>query len=366
VTEIELNHPELSDPGPVDVGLPPGAVPETPGRSPGAWPRGAIAVAVVAAALLWSYADQLRRLWENWREDPNYSHGYLVIPVAAAIFWRRGGRPGGTATRPWQWGWLVLGASLAARGYFHEYGHHSAEAATLLPVLGGLVLALGGWGLWRRAWPAIAYLIFMVPLPGAVNALLAQPLQSLATDLSAKLLQLSGAWVITEGNVIFVGAQKLPLNVAEACSGLSMLLCLLATVTATVLLVPMSVWTRAVLMISAVPIALVSNVLRVAATAWCVQRFGESGHRIGHDLSGWLMMPLAMLLVGLELAVLTRLVTEDEIETEPMLLGRPIPARPERVLRRPGVTPPPSPPTPLPPGERGDDPALSPGGSGPG
>jgi exosortase len=278
--------------------------------------------AVVAAVLAWAYAPELRWLWETWGRDPNYSHGYLVIPMAALVFWRRRGR-GSTTTPPWQWGWLLLAVTLTARNYCHEQGHQWAETVTLLPALGALALTLGGWGLFRRAWPAIAYLLFMVPLPARLNALLAQPLQTLATDASTALLRLSGVWVIAEGNVIYVGRQ--PLNVADACNGLSMLMCLLATVAATVLLVPMSVWVRAVLVVSAVPIALASNVLRIAATAWCVQRLGaESGARIGHDLAGWLMMPMALLLVGLELGLLAWLVREEEVVLQPLLLGRPI------------------------------------------
>jgi exosortase len=282
-------------------------------------------VAAVAAALGWAYAPELRWLWDTWRDDPNYSHGYLVAPVAAVVFWRRG-RAGARPTPPWQWGWLLLALALGARAYAHEHGRSWTAAVTLLPAVAALVLTLGGGGLFRRAWPALAFLVFMIPLPEQLNAALAQPLQSLATGASVAVLKLSGLWVIAEGNVIYVGDH--PLSVAEACNGLSMMMCLLATVTATVLLVPMSAWMRWLVLLSAAPIALATNVMRIVATAWCVQRFGfEPGTRIAHDLAGWLMMPAALLIVGLELALLTWVFPEEEYQPQPMILGRPIHSR---------------------------------------
>ena len=101
--------------------------------------------------------------------------------------------------------------------------------------------------------------------------------------------------------MIMVGNERL--EVAAACNGLSMLMSLAATVAATASLVPMANWKRILLLPSIIPIALGSNVLRIAATAWCYYQFGaEVGSKYAHDLAGWLMMPMAMLLVGLELA----------------------------------------------------------------
>jgi exosortase len=225
--------------------------------------------------------------------------------------------------RPWwpAWGGLVL--TLLARGLFHLWGNQWGEVATLLPALACLTLTFGGWGLFRRAWPAIAYLVFMMPLPAKVDNAVALPLQMLATSASVGVLQLTGLWVIAEGNVINVGADRL--EVATACNGLSMLETLAATVTAMILLLPVRRWKQLVLLASAVPIALASNVARIAATAWCYQKYGAvAGERFAHDAAGWLMMPLALAAVGLELLLLNWVVVEEETVEEPSLLGRPI------------------------------------------
>jgi exosortase len=269
------------------------------------------AVLGVAVVLVWAYSSNLRELVWAWAQDPDYSHGFLVIPVALLIYWER--RPGpdiAGAPSP-RWGWVILGAALASRAYFFAGDYHWLEAATLLPAVAGLTLTYGGWPLLRRAWPAVAFLVFMLPLPPRVNSLLAQPLRQLATQCSCRLLRLTGLWVFAEGNVIVVGADRL--EVADACNGLSMLMGLTATVAAAIVLIPMPVWKRVVLFASAVPIALFSNVVRISLTAWCVHWFGSDiGGKFAHDLAGWLMMPLALLFVGVELLCLSWLVEEEE------------------------------------------------------
>ncbi len=284
-----------------------------------------IPTAVVGAVLAWSYRAELSWCWETWSTDPNYSHGFLVIPVAIGILWLRLRRPGPISSRPWHVGWALLLLLLIGRAVCYDRGYQWSAAATLLPVLLTLAVTLGGLTFIRRSWPALAYLVFLLPLPNKVSGLLAQPLQNLATTMSVTLLKISGLWVLAEGNVIFVG--KDPIMVAEACNGLSMMMTLAATVAAAAFMIPASAWVRIVLGLSIVPIALVSNVLRISATAWSVHWFGaEVGGKRAHDIAGWLMMPVAFILVLIEMKVLRWLIVEELVVNEPLLLGRPISA----------------------------------------
>ncbi len=266
-------------------------------------------LAAVAAAFAYAYAPNIAGLYQTWKTDPDYSHGFLVLPIAAVILWKRWPAGDGARPRPGMLGWLLVAAGLAGRVYAHERGATWTETATILPVIAGLGLARLGWPTFRRTWPAFAFLVFWLPLPPALNAALSQPLQGLATKLACGLLRLSGLWVMPEGNVILVGNERL--EVAAACNGLSMLMSLAATVAATASLMPMASWKRVVLLPSIIPIALGSNVLRIAATAWCYHKFGaDVGSKYAHDLAGYLMMPMAMILVGLELAVMSWLIIE--------------------------------------------------------
>ena len=185
---------------------------------------------------------------------------------------------------------------LVGRAFAYEMGMQWFESASFIPVTACIIFALGGWPLLSRAWPAVAFLVFMLPLPPSINSLVSLPLQRIATKGSCFVLQLTGLWVVPDGNVITLstphGSQQL--EVAMACNGLSMLMTLAATVTATVILVPMPAWKRIVVLLSALPIALLSNVARIVATGWCYYYMeGAHAKEVAHDWSGYLMMPLA-------------------------------------------------------------------------
>ena len=184
----------------------------------------------------------------------------------------------------------------------------------MLVTIVGLGLSRLGLRAFRATWPAFAFLIFLLPLPNALNNALSQPLQGLATFVTCRFLRLIGLWVMNEGNVIIVGGE--PLEVAAACNGLSMLMSLAATVAATAALVPLAPVKKLILLASIIPIALLSNILRISATAWCYHSFGAKvGGEYAHDLAGYLMMPLALLFVGLELLVLSWIFVESSEET---------------------------------------------------
>ena len=257
------------------------------------------ALGTVTVVLALSYAPNLRQLSTVWSDDPNYSHGYLVIPIALFILWRRliempWERSQDTIRVPW-WGWGCLTIIITIRAVAYERGFQWMETATLLPAILCLTWTFGGESLLRRTWPAIFFLVFMLPLPQFVNEFVSLPLQRIAATGSHFLLQFSGFWVIQQGNVLHLKTQfgMRPLDVALACNGLRMLMTLATTVTATVLLIPLPNWKRIVLLASAVPIALVSNISRIVTTGWCYYYIeGDRAKEWAHDISGWMMMPL--------------------------------------------------------------------------
>ena len=299
-------NPKSNDPAkPGEVGAPPGL------RWSDISPGEVASLIAVTAVLAWSYLPNLVSLYQTWVREPDYTHGFLVVPIALVILWKRWPGPDDASPGPWWPGWALVVAGLGARAIFHERGNTWNESATLLLVVAGLGFARLGWRTMLRVWPAFAFLIFLYPLPSQVNSALSQPLQSLATTCATNLLRLTGLWVMADGNVIQIGNERL--EVAVACNGLSMLMSLAATVAATASLVPMATWKRVLLLPSIIPIALGSNVLRIAATAWCYYHFGaEVGSKYAHDAAGWLMMPTAMVLVGLELAIMSWLIVESE------------------------------------------------------
>lgn len=291
------------------------------------WAKWSCLIAVVIT-LIAVYFQEFSDLVATWSDNPDYSHGYLVIPITMAILYFRWPGAAQGLGKPAILGWVLAIAAVALRTYWHESGRPWLEQITLLPLIFGLALTLGGWRLMRWAWPGLAYLVFMFPLPPAINQSVSMPLQKLATTCSSQLTRLTGLWVTTEGNVIYVGAQ--PLEVARACNGLSMLMTMAAIVAVLVLLVPMPVWKRAILMVTFVPVALLCNVLRISATAWSYHLWGaEVGEKYAHDFAGLMMVPVALGLVGLEMLVLSWLVTEQEVIVyDKPLIGSTLPGVP--------------------------------------
>jgi exosortase len=283
-------------------------------KTSGSWKQNVshvLAALLVIAALGWSYASSFIWLAQLWNRDPNHSYGYLVIPIALAILWDRRCLLDASRLAPRWWAVLMLLALLALRSVLFERNERYLETATIPLVLGAIAVALGGWHLVGVAWPAIVFLFLTLPLPRQINYFLASPLQRLATIGSVSLLQMLEIPVLAEGNVIIVGEDQL--EVARACNGLSMLLSFVTLITATVLLIRRPIWERVVLLVSALPIALISNILRITVTAWCYLRFGrETGERFAHDAAGWAMMPIALGLVYLELQVLSWLFVDVE------------------------------------------------------
>ena len=272
------------------------------------------AALVVVAAVGLSYAPNLAYLVGIWWSEPNYSHGFLVAPIAAAILWQRRDTLAAVPIRPSPVGAAAVLGLLGLRYYAYDVNQLWLENATMVLVVAALTLALGGWRLLWWAAPGLLFLAFLLPLPQSINQAMAGPLQSLATVASSALLVATGLPVVTEGNVIHLGEQ--PLEVARACNGLSILMSFVTLVTATVILVrDFPLWQRIALLLSTVPIALLSNVLRITATAWCYHLFGSKfGDKVAHDTAGWMMMPVALALVWIELKVMSWLVVEEQVD----------------------------------------------------
>ena len=193
------------------------------------------------------------------------------------------------------------------------------EGLALLPYLGGLALLLGGWRILEWAWPSIAFLAFMIPLPWRVENALGPPLQSIATTVSTYLLQTLGFMAFAEGNVIQLNEARI--GVVEACSGLSMLITFIALSTAAALVVKRPLLDRIVLVASSIPVALLANIIRITVTGILHETVG--GHvadTFYHDLAGWLMIPLALILYWFEIWILSRLLIETKHEAAPLLL----------------------------------------------
>jgi exosortase len=292
-------------------------------RSGGGQPGRLLPGVLFAGAVLWAYWPTLVSLCRRWEEEPHYSHGFLVPLLALGLLWSRRQKYCEKSGPGSAWGLaglvLALGLRLTAAWLYLEF----LEGYSLLVTLGSLVLLLGGWAAWRWSWPALAYLAFMLPLPFQVDTALAHPLRRIATVASTYALQTLGVPAFAEGNVIYLPGKQL--GVADACSGLGMLLTFFALATALAVVLPRPGLDRLILLLSALPIAIVSNVVRITASGLAYfWGYATAGQLLWHDLAGWLMMPVALALWGLELWFLKHLFLPAEAP-DPLPLFLPSP-----------------------------------------
>jgi exosortase len=270
---------------------------------------------VAVFALAWVCWPTLTELAARWGGDSRYSHGYLVPFFAAYLLWARRALYTPARWRPSLLGLPLLAAGLGMRfaGTYLYFDWLSAIA--LVPCVAAVALLVGGWGALRWSWAGIAFLAFMVPLPFRLEVALAQPLQRVATIVSTYTLQTLGFVVYSEGNVLRLG--QIRIGVVEACSGLSMLVIFFALSTAVSLVCNRAWPVKALIVLSAVPIALLANITRITVTAVLHKTVGsEIADYVFHDLAGWLMMPLALGMLWLELRMLAWIVVPAE-STEP-------------------------------------------------
>jgi exosortase/archaeosortase family protein len=81
---------------------------------------------------------------------------------------------------------------------------------------------------------------------------------------------------------------------------------------------------RALILGSAIPIALTANIVRIVVTAILHETVGSGiANLVFHDLAGWFMMPLALVLLGLELWVLKHVLVERGGGARPSSARRP-------------------------------------------
>lgn len=255
------------------------------------WP-----VVLLGGGLIWSYASTILDLFKFWQQNEDYSAGMLIPPFVLVLVWRKRRELAEIPARPAWSGLGLLAVAEIARLFGLYFGSGSAERYALVLSIFGLVLLAAGSRIFRCLRWVLLVLVLMVPLPFRVHEAVAIPLQNAASTMTVFGLETAGMYVVREGNVLRVNDTTV-VAVTEACSGLRMLtsFVVVAVVLASVVKGPK--WRRAALVFLSVPIAVVSNGLRGFVTAYLMCHTGSVTLNQGiHDVAGWAMMPLALLL----------------------------------------------------------------------
>lgn len=271
-----------------------------------------IASVALLGAFIWSYWPTLVEIVGQWIDQPDYSHGFLVIPIALFFLWSKRSRMPRAEIHPSVYGLLLLGVACAMRIAAGALYLGPLDGWTIPIWVAGAVWLLYGGSILLWSLPSIVFLWFMIPIPFQAESFLSVPLQAIATKLSTACLVMLGQPAIAEGNTIWIGEHQL--FIEEACSGLRIFVGIFALAFAFALFSRWTWWQKALALLAALPVAIIANVIRIVTTGLLYRLVSsEAGMHFSHDLSGIVMIPLAAGMFWLFLVYLDRLFPEVEI-----------------------------------------------------
>ena len=258
---------------------------------------------VILLAVL--YAPIVPGMVADWYNDPNYSHGFLVPLISAYFLWEKREELAAVEIKPNNYGLIVILGGLFLLVFGYAGTEYFTMRSSLIFLVAGIILYWFGWEVMKVVALPIGFLFFMVPLPYIVYDALAFPLKLFITKVSVISLKAMGVVVWRDGNIIQF--PETVLEVADACSGLRSLMSLLAISVAYAFLMLSGNVKRLILVLLAVPIAMITNMARVIGTGFLAQYYGAAAAEgFFHEFAGLAVFAMAMVLLVISGAVLER------------------------------------------------------------
>lgn len=279
-----------------------------------------LALLLTAAGVL--YYPFIQKMAQDWAENGNYSHGYLVPFISAYMIWALRDQLAETELKPSYWGLGLIVVGLLQLYVAKVGSEFFLQRTSIIVVLFGISIFLFGGQLTRFIWLPLAYLIFMVPLPAIIWNRIAFPMQLFSSAITENVVQFIGLSVLREGNVLHL--PQTTLEVVDACSGLRSLVTMLALSAAFTFLINQAAWKKWLLFLSAFPIAVLVNILRLTGTAILASRYGgDVAQGFLHDFSGLLVFAAGIALLIFTQSLLSRCGQSRRPVEEPVPEARP-------------------------------------------
>jgi exosortase A len=267
---------------------------------------------IAVLLMIWAaaFSPVVPALIGTWLDHSDNSHALLVPFISVYFAWKKREDLNRIEIAGSTWGGLFLATSLAI--YLVSYTGGVAVLARLMMVfsLFGLLWSCLGWQAVRVLAFPLGFLVFMVPVPDSILAMVSFPLQLLATKISAGVIQFCSIPVYREGNMLYFTQTQL--EVAEACSGIRSIMSLTMLSVIFSHLSGNGWWRKALLVFSAIPIAMLANVLRVSGTGILAHFFGDRVARgFLHEFSGLAIFVFGLALLFLVFNLLNRIGNRD-------------------------------------------------------
>lgn len=255
-----------------------------------------IQLGLLVSFFLLLYYPVIAGMIHDWEVNKNYSHGYLIPFITGYMIWNIRKELLEIEISPNNWGALLILAGIGQLIVAWVGSEYFLKRTSMIVILFGIALFLAGSKFTKKLSMPLLYLIFMIPIPAIIWNKFAFPMKLFASYIAVHVVNAIGISILREGNILHLASTTL--EVADACSGIRSLTSLLALSAAFVFFVNLTKWKKWVLFLSAVPIAIFTNVLRLTITAALASRYGEKvAQGFLHDFSGWLIFMLGLVML---------------------------------------------------------------------
>jgi exosortase len=255
-----------------------------------------ISLAAFAASAAFLYVSTIAGLVRGWWTDPDYAHALLVIPFALFLVWRRRRALSDLSPEPRGAGLMVAVAGLGVFALGSMAMEPFLTRLSLVIVIAGSVIFLLGWRPLRIVALPLLLVASTIPLPAIVANQITLPLQFVASTAAEWGVAIVGVPLLREGNVLVL--PNATLQVSEACSGIRSLMALVTITAIVATSVRRGAGTRMLIVLSAIPIAVFVNAVRVAVTALAAYWWGiEAARGTPHEMTGAVLFIVACAMV---------------------------------------------------------------------
>ncbi len=250
----------------------------------------------------------------SWWGGEDYNYGYLIAPIVLYLIWEKREKLSAAAARPSWAGFLPLAFGI----FLFFLGELGGEYTTMYFaswfVLAGLLWLHLGWAKLKVVWFPVLFLTTMFPLPVFMTSPLTFKLKLLSSEIGVAILHAYGMSAYREGNVIDLGFTQL--QVVDACSGLRYLFPLIIMAILLAYLYKSAWWKKAVLIVSAVPLTIVTNSLRIAMTGILYEIWGPVvAEDFFHGFSGLLIFIFGLAMLLFEMWVLKKIFPKEKFSS---------------------------------------------------
>ncbi len=258
---------------------------------------------ILFALIIIVYLPVLYDLFLDWYTDDNYSHGFLILPIALWLIWRKRHELAQIPTNRNRLGILFIIGSLFLLIAGTAGAEYFTTRVSFVFLLFSISLYMFGWQFTKQIWFAFFFMLFMIPLPYVIYYSVTFPMQLFASKVSTTILSGIGLPLLRQGNIIHI--PNYSLEVAEACSGIRSLFSLLALGALFAYFTQPNKIKATILFLSTIPIAIAGNVFRITMTALAAHtispKFAEGTL---HEISGLLVFLFSLVLLVIFGAIL--------------------------------------------------------------